>query len=332
MGVRMKAVKVLHYLTWCPLNLSTLVCNCRGIYHCRYCTAPEELYGPGAGWLAKSTWVAVKMLCALWLCHDKTSGKWRDGERKETKWRLTAALLLPGLGGVSSSSSTLKSVSLMVIKREWPSPQLRFCGYPPDQILQEALLDTKKIIFKNNLLHSGSWTPLIMLKWSGFWVSSYVPAPLSSQGPGIYTPNCEGTRCWHCFFTGDEQRHRGCWDLAKVSQEFCGGCCRENSLKDGGQPPSTQQGEPRHRQIPMSESKGRALLWGRAKSHPWDIPYSSSFVQLCLSFTPLQRRSDLRSTQLLNIPEESVSFQESSAKTLMVCLRVRAQGGRVMRC
>ena len=70
---------------------------------------------------------------------------------------------LPGLGGVSSSSSTLESVSLMV-KRERPSPQLRFCGYPLDQILEEALLDTTKTIFENNWLHSGSWTPLTMLK------------------------------------------------------------------------------------------------------------------------------------------------------------------------
>lgn len=57
-----------------------------------------------------------------------------------------------------------------------------------------------------------------------------------------------------------------------------------------------------------------------------DIRSSSSFVQLCLSFTPFQRRPDLRSTQLLNIPEESVSFQESSAKTLMVCFQVGVEG------
>lgn len=62
-----------------------------------------------------------------------------------------------------------------------------------------------------------------MLKWSGFWLNSLVTAPLSCQDPGIYIPNCEATGCWHLWFTGDEQRHRGCWDLAKVSQVVCGG-------------------------------------------------------------------------------------------------------------
>lgn len=57
-----------------------------------------------------------------------------------------------------------------------------------------------------------------------------------------------------------------------------------------------------------------------------DIPSNFSTVWLCLSSTPLQRRPDLRSTLLLNIPEESVSFQESGAKNLMVCLWVGAQG------
>ena len=82
----------------------------------------------------------------------------------------------------------------------------------------------------------------LWLCWSGCWLNSYVPAPLSSQIPGIDMPNWEARGCWHCLFTSDEQRPRGCWDLAKVSQEVCGGCSRENSLKYGGQPPSTQRG------------------------------------------------------------------------------------------
>lgn len=74
-------------------------------------------------------------------------------------------------------------------------------------------------------------------------------------------------------------------------------------------------------QIPMSERKGRALLWGSTKSHPQGHPLQ---LQLCAAvpqlYTPPEKTRS-RSTQILNIPEESVSFQESSAKTLMVCLQ-----------
>lgn len=127
---------------------------------------------------------------------------------------------------------------------------------------------------------------LWLLKPSGFWLDSYAPAPPSSQGPGIYTPNCEATGCWHCCFAGDEQRHGGCWDLAKVSQEVCGGCSGENSLKDGGQPPSTLQVGKRaktHTDSHVSEQR-QSLTLGKRQVHG-DIPSSSSFVQLCLSFT-----------------------------------------------
>lgn len=106
LGRRMKAGKVLHYITCCnPLHFSTILCNCRRIYHFGCCTTPEELYGPGPGWLA------VKMLCVLLSCHDKSSGKRRKAEKKELEAYCCVAPPLPGLGGVSNSHSTLEAVS-----------------------------------------------------------------------------------------------------------------------------------------------------------------------------------------------------------------------------
>lgn len=46
------------------------------------------------------------------------------------------------------------------------SPQLSFYSYLPDQILKDAILDTNKSICKSNLLHSESWMPLTVLKWT----------------------------------------------------------------------------------------------------------------------------------------------------------------------
>lgn len=106
LGRRMKAGKVLRYLTCCnPLYFSIILCNCRRIYHFGCCTTPEELYGPGSGWLT------VKMLCVLLSCHDKPSGKWRKAERKELGAYYCIAPPLPRQGGVSSSGSTLEAVS-----------------------------------------------------------------------------------------------------------------------------------------------------------------------------------------------------------------------------
>lgn len=146
----MKTVKVLRYLTWSfPLSLSTLLCACRGLCHLRCYTAPEELCGPGAGWLATSTWVTVKMLYVLQSFHDKPSGKWREGERRQTKWRLTATLVLHSQGWeLFTALVSCWSQSLWWSSRG--NDQLRFCGYPLYQLLEEALLGTKKTIFKNN--------------------------------------------------------------------------------------------------------------------------------------------------------------------------------------
>lgn len=135
LGARRKAVKVLHYLTWCsPLNLITALCNRRGIDHLGCCTAPQEL--GQAGWTRACGWQwrgSVAHGCAL--INPVGNG---DGVR-ERRW-----------------TSMLRSVSVMVIRREQPSTQLSFCGYLFHQILQDTVLDTKKTIFKSNLLHCGS--------------------------------------------------------------------------------------------------------------------------------------------------------------------------------
>lgn len=126
--------------------------------------------------------------------------------------------------------------------------------------------------------------PLTMLKWTGSRLNSYVLSPLPFEGPGICTPKCETTEYWQCCFRGDEQRHRGCWDPTKGSQEARGGCSCKNNLKmvDNDLPPCKEGGEPRHVQIPVSESKGRALLCGCAKSHPWGHRF-----QLCATVSRL---------------------------------------------
>lgn len=163
-----------------------------------------------------------------------------------------------------------------------------------------------------------------MLKWSGIWLDSHVTAPLSGQDPGIYIPNCEATGCWHCCFTGDEQRHRGCWDLADVSQVVCGGCSGE---KDDGQP-SEEVGEPRHLQIPMLESKGRALLWGSTKTHPWWCP-----LQLCVAahqlYTPPEKTWSEKHTAI-KYPQRVFHFRKAMLKPwwCVWCLRAGSQGGK----
>lgn len=207
--------------------------------------------------------------------------------------------------GVGAHCSLLRSVSLMVLKREWPSPQLSFCGYLLDQILKDAVLDTNKSIFQSNLLHSGSWMPLTLLKWSGFWFDSYVLSLLPCQGSGIYTPKCEATGCWQCCFRGDEQRQWGCWDLAKGSQEVCSGCSWKNSLKNGGQPPCTQWGGRRAKTRTDScvreQRQSLALCLCQIPSMGTARPALCN----CASALHPSREADLRRTWLLNVPEES---------------------------
>lgn len=186
--------------------------------------------------------------------------------------------------------------SLMVIRREWPSPQLSLYSYLLDQIFKDAILDTNKSICKSNLLHSGSWMPLTVLKWTPV---SFPCCHLRDLG---FTPQ---TGCWQCWFRGDEQRHRGCWDLAKGSQEVCGGCSKK--IK---QPKEwwTTTFHPGRRE--ESQDLYRCLCQ-RAKAEPCFVVVPSpihgdTLPALCHCASALHpsREADLRRTWLLNVPEE----------------------------
>lgn len=81
-----------------------------------------------------------------------------------------------------------------------------------------------------------------------------------------------------------------------------------------------------HVQIPVSESKGRALLCAVPSPISSVVPSSSSYVQQCLSFTRFQKRPDLRSAWLLNIPEEMFHLRKAVLKPWR-CVWVGAHRG-----
>lgn len=252
LGVRRKAVKTLHYLTWCsPLNLNTVPCNCRGMDHPGCCTAPQEL--GQAGWRRACGIRAVRRLWGSGLCPDKPTGKrrWLRGRDGGTLLHAVVSLwwssggndLLPSW--VCTATYLTRSLRMLFWILINPFVRVICCT-----VGAECLW----------LCWSGLLCPFSAAIW-GTW-DLHPKLGAGSADLEVMNRGTEAAEIW------PKAPRKSVVVVAK----------KKNSLKNGGQPPSTQGGGRRAKtctDVCVREQRQSLALW------LCQVPSMGTPFQLC---------------------------------------------------